>query len=371
MIAWGVVTVITVEANSYASLMAIRTFIGVFEAFIQGAIFYLSFWYRYDELAFRGSIVYSTSTLAGSLNGLIAYAVERTLDGKNGWSAWRWIFFIEGIIPIGWAFVIFALLPPTPETVRFGFKPAEKEVLIQRSRSAHNTGESKIIPKLIGKLFLQPQFLMVVLIECGGHFCVSSLSNFLPDILYGLGYSETKAQLMSVIVYACAFVGLMLSGWLSDRYQQRGLAIAINSIIAAIGYALLLGIDDNTGRLAAACLVGLGAYPILVLCMVWTASNNVGYTYRASAAACINIIAQCFSISGNQAYSDPPYYRKGLGASLGMISMSGVVSLLLMVWIRWANKKKMATRDSDQARMLREKSVDEIGNKHPDFYFAY
>lgn len=281
------------------------------------------------------------------------------------------IFFIEGLIPIGWALVIVVFLPPTPETVRFGFSAEEKEVLIQRSRAAHNTGESKIIPKLIPKLFIQPQFIMVVLIDCGAHFCTSSMSNFLPDILYGLGYDEKEAQIMSVIVYACAFVALIVTGYLSDRFQQRGYAIATVSCIGILGYALLLGITNNTGRFVATCLVGMGTYPMIVLTLVWTATNNVGYTYRASAAACINVIAQCIAISGNQAYQDPPYYRKGLGISIAMITMSGVSALVLRVWLIRLNKKKVAERDGEEAARLRGCSVDEIGNKHPDFFFAY
>lgn len=267
--------------------------------------------------------------------------------------------------------MIFSLLPSTPETVRFGFRTEEKEVLIQRSRAAHNTGESKIIPKLILKLFMQPQFLMVVLIDCGAHFCTSSMSNFLPDILFGLGYEEKEAQIMSVIVYACAFVALLVTGYLSDRFQQRGYAIAIVSCIGILGYALLLGITNDTGRFVAACLVGMGTYPMIVLTMVWTAANNVGYTYRASATAFINIIAQCVAISGNQVYQDPPYYRKGLGASLVMITMSGVSALVLRVWLMKLNRKKVAERDGEEAARLRVCSVDEIGNKHPDFLFAY
>lgn len=371
MIAWGIITVTTIKVNSYATLMVTRTFVGVAEAFIQGAIFYLSFWYKYDELATRGAIVYSTSTLAGAFNGLVAYGVQHNLEGKNGWHAWRWIFFIEGILPIGWAFIIFALLPPTPETTRFGFTAEEKDILVKRSRTAHNTGESKIKPKLILKLFFQPQFIMVALIDCGAHFCTSSLSNFLPAILHGLGYDEKRAQLMSVIVYACAFVSLIAAGRLSDYFQRRGLAIVALACIAILGYALLLGITNNTGRFIAACLVGMGVYPMIVITMVWTATNNVGYTYRASAAACINIVAQCISISGNQAYQDPPYYKKGLGASLGMISMSGVASMVLVGWLKRLNKKKLVERDSDEARRLRGYSVDEIGNQHPDFIFSY
>jgi sugar phosphate permease len=340
---------------------------------IQGSVFYLSFWYRYEELALRGCIIYSTSALAGSLNGLIAYDVVRTLDGHNGWSAWRWIFLIEGIVPIAWSFIVFIFLPPTPETTRFPirFTPSEQSVLIARSRAAHNTGESKIIPKFILKLLKQPQFIMLALIDCGGHFCVSSLSNFLPDILFGLGYDEKEAQIMSVIVYACAFVSLLLSGYLSDRFHRRGLAIIINCLIAAVGYILLLSVTNQKIRFFAACLVAMGTFPITVLSLVWTALNNVGYTYRASAAALINVIAQCISISANQAYADPPYYRKGLGASLGMVCVSGAVSVLLCLWVRRANGKKIREREGEEARRLREESVDILGCKHPDFMFSY
>jgi hypothetical protein len=49
----------------------------------------LSFWYTYTELATRGAIFWSTSALAGSFNGLIAYGIVLNLDGDKGWSAWR------------------------------------------------------------------------------------------------------------------------------------------------------------------------------------------------------------------------------------------------------------------------------------------
>lgn len=171
MILWGVITVCTVKATSYGQLMAIRFLIGVIEAFIQGSILYLSFWYRYTELATRGAIVYSTSALAGSFNGLLSYGVQKDLGGRNGWTAWQWIFFIEGMIPIIWGFVVLALLPPTPEQVRFGFTEDEKKMIMTRSRAAHNTGNGTIRPKLILKLLIDPKFWMTTIVNCGNHYC--------------------------------------------------------------------------------------------------------------------------------------------------------------------------------------------------------
>jgi len=123
------------------------------------------------------------STLAGAFNGLIAYAIAKNLDGANGWRAWRWIFLIEGVAPIAFSFVVLALLPSSPETVRFGFTAAEKEELIRRARRTHNTSESKIDIKQIPKVFLSMHFWLFLIIGCANHFCLSALSNFLPDII--------------------------------------------------------------------------------------------------------------------------------------------------------------------------------------------
>ncbi|KAH8201386.1 hypothetical protein TruAng_004469 [Truncatella angustata] len=339
MIVWGVVTVCTMKATNQAQLMVCRTLIGASEAFIQGAVLYLSFWYPYTELATRGAIFYSSVALAGSFNGLLAYLIEGNLDGANGWAA---IFFIEGLVPMVWAFVILILLPSTPETVKWYFKAEEKEIVIRRSRAAHNTGESKIIPRLIFKVLTQPQFWMVTLIDSGAHFCTTSFSNFVPDIIKGLGFESIQAQLMTVIVYASAFVGIIIAARIADKTQKRG-----------------------------TCIVAAGVYPITLLSLVWVATNNVGYTYRASTAGLINVFAQLVAISSNFAYSDPPYYRQGLAISLAMVSMSGLVAGLQWLYLRRMNRKKAEQQYSAEANNKRSLSIDEIGNAHPDFFFSY
>ncbi|KAI0137493.1 major facilitator superfamily domain-containing protein [Xylariales sp. AK1849] len=353
MMAWGILTSCTVMATNYTSLMILRTFIGAVEAFIQGSILYLSFRYPYNELATRGAVLYSAIALSDSFNGLLAFGIQSSLDGVNGWSAWQWFFFIGGIIPIVWSFVILIFLPSTPETARWYFKPEEKEVVIRRSRASHNTGDSKIRPMLILKLLSQPQFYMVVLIDAGP---------WLRNI---------QAQLMTVVVYVFAFIGIIGSAVISDKIHKRGLIICVCTSYAALGYVLILALTNNAGRLVATCVVAAGVYPIVMLSLVWTASNNVGYTFRVSAPALINVLAQTFSIGGNFAYSDPLYYRQGLSASLGMISMSGVVAGLLWLYYKSLNVKKAQMQSSEEAAGLRDLTVDEIGIGHPGFVFSY
>lgn len=143
----------------------------------------LSFWYQYRELATRGAIFYSMSTLAGAFNGLIAYGIDKDMDGLRGWRAWRWIFLIEGVMPCVAAIFVLFLLPASPEKLRFGFTPEEKALAVRRSRRAHNTSEARLEIKKIPLVLMSLHFWLLLGIACCGHFCVGSMSNFLPAII--------------------------------------------------------------------------------------------------------------------------------------------------------------------------------------------
>ncbi len=143
----------------------------------------LSFFYEYRELATRGAIFFSTSTLAGSFGGLISYGIVENLNGAHGWLAWRWIFLIEGVMPMAMSIFVILLLPSRPEKLGRYFKEDEKALAIQRSRRAHNESETRLDWKKIHTPLLSLQFWLFVILYCAAHFCVSSLSNFLPAII--------------------------------------------------------------------------------------------------------------------------------------------------------------------------------------------
>lgn len=143
----------------------------------------LSFWYPYSELATRGAIFFSMSTIAGAFNGLISYGISKDLDGANGWRAWRWIFLIEGIMPCVFSFVVLLLLPISPRRIRFGFNAWERERIIQRSLEAHNTAEARLEVKKVPLILLSLPFWLFTIIACCSHFATTSLFNFLPDIV--------------------------------------------------------------------------------------------------------------------------------------------------------------------------------------------
>src|SRR6187402_2278952 len=111
--------------------------------------------------------------MAGAFNGLISYGIATDLNGRNGWLAWRWIFLIEGIMPMAFSFVVFALLPASPEKLRFGFTKAESELASRRSLRSHNSPDAKMEWKKILTPLFEIHFWLITIMACAGHFCIS------------------------------------------------------------------------------------------------------------------------------------------------------------------------------------------------------
>lgn len=68
---------------------------------------------------------------------------------------------------------------------------------------------------------------------------LSSISIFLPSIIKTLGYTNAKAQLMTVPPYACAGVVMLLVAKASDRMKVRGPFVAAVLVLSGIGYTVL------------------------------------------------------------------------------------------------------------------------------------
>lgn len=80
----------------------------------------------YETLSIRGSsslltytqaFYYGMTPIAGAISGLIAYGVDRNLDGTLGRLSWEWFFIIEGVLTISWGVLVLFLIPKLPETV--------------------------------------------------------------------------------------------------------------------------------------------------------------------------------------------------------------------------------------------------------------
>ena len=60
-----------------------------------GAQFYLSCWYKRQELGFRAALFFSAAAFSGAFGGLLAAGIAQ-LDGVAGLAGWSWIVRIPG-----------------------------------------------------------------------------------------------------------------------------------------------------------------------------------------------------------------------------------------------------------------------------------
>jgi dipeptide/tripeptide permease len=87
-----------------------------------------------------------------------------------------------------------------------------------------------------------------VVIYSGLSLSLAVASVFLPTIVGTLGFTSVRANLMTVPVYASAYICLLITAWLSDSFQKRGIPIALGGLIAGIGYILLGVLKNNDAR---------------------------------------------------------------------------------------------------------------------------
>ena len=127
----GVFTVCQGLVKTYGGLIAMRLFVGLFQAGLNpGTVFLLTAYYPRFELQWRLSVLICSSSLASAFGGLLAYAIVG-LAGTDGYLGWRWIFIVEGLITVAIGLISFFIVPDWPEKATF-LNDEERKILKER-----------------------------------------------------------------------------------------------------------------------------------------------------------------------------------------------------------------------------------------------
>lgn len=116
---WGLVASLQSIAPSFATLLILRALLGISEAaFGPGVPFYLSFFYKRDELAFRTGLFISAAPLATSFASSLAWAITKA-GQFIPIAPWRLLFLVEGFPSVVVAVFVWYCIPDSPETTRY------------------------------------------------------------------------------------------------------------------------------------------------------------------------------------------------------------------------------------------------------------
>ncbi|KAF2634328.1 MFS general substrate transporter [Massarina eburnea CBS 473.64] len=283
---WGLVCMCTGFVQSFGGLVTTRIFLGFFEGCLFPAMtLFMCNWYTREELGVRVAYLFIASALSTSFGGLIALGVLY-MDGVRGWAGWRWLYVLEGIITMLFAFICIFIVPKNYETAYF-LNDEEKRIMqLRAERTEAYSGGS-------------------------GHYGKADIVEAAKDI---------KSW-----VHGCIQICVVT---ILDRYQTRFLPMIISAPFGIVGYAILLApVSPGVWYFA--------TYLIATACFLCTGSNitwlSVNCAPDGKRAASLGILLTLTNIGGvisGQIYQSnaAPKFILGHAWSLGS---------LVFAWCGW------------------------------------
>jgi sugar phosphate permease len=227
--AWGVLAALQGVVTTYWLLLIVRFLLGVVEAVVLPAMLvFLSHWFtraergRADTFLILGNPV--TLMWMSVVSGYLIAAV-----------GYRWMFIIEGLPAIAWAFAFRLLTADRPADA--GWLSADERRQIEQAISA----EQRELPAPRGfrdvarsrnALVLSAQYLLWSVGVYGLVFWLPSIVKHLT----GRGIGTTG--LLTAVPYAAAVIAMILSSAASDRQGRRRVFTWIPLLVSALCFAV-------------------------------------------------------------------------------------------------------------------------------------
>lgn len=388
---FGIVTFCSGFLTDFEGLVAARFFLGLLEGGVfPGTMLYLSNFYTRNELQLRIAIVQSAACFAGGISGLLTYAIYQ-IDGFLGRPAWSWVYFIEGLITILFGLVGLFLLPSTPEKSRF-LTAAQKRIVHQRMQ--HDRGGAVLKQNLdrasayqILQALKSPHVILMCICSFLACTNVYGVAYFQPIVIHSLGFDPSMTQLASVIPYFSAFLVMLGTSYISDKYSLRGATALVCAALSLIGYTTFYCLDDWGQRYGTLFISMAGAYSTQLPVVTWLSNNSEPYLRRATSLAVYTMLGNLGGVMSVWvfAYADRPQYL--IPTTMNIACVVGVILLTCINWsyLKYRNKCKITQRgrilagyefdikdyaDSEAVDRMQRVAWERLGDRHPDFKYV-
>jgi sugar phosphate permease len=326
LLLWGALATATGIVTNIRWLMLTRFLLGV----IEGAVFpsmlvLLSRWFVRSERSRANSLLIFGNPVTIIWMSIASGYLVHSLG-------WRWMFILEGIPAIAWAFCWLYLVEDHPEKAMW-MSPQESANL----QTALANEQHGIPP--VRNFFAacrSPAVWVLCLIYALWSLGVYGFVLWLPSILlHAPGINIIGIGWLSTIPYFLAIIAMMVASWYSDTSGNRKLAVWPFLLLGAISFycSWLYGPDHFWLAFALLCLAGLSMYapygPFFALITETLPANVTG-----GAIALINSFGALGAFAGT-------YFVGSLGGVTGhfhsayiFMAASLLVSALLAMTIR-------------------------------------
>lgn len=210
--------------KSYGGLLGLRFLMGIVETGLPaGAGLLIASYYRKKELSLRFALFFTFGQLGACFSGvssvpkttrprnmtnnaqLLAYAIVE-IDGYAGYSGWRWIFIIEGLMTIFFSIFVFIFVPHFPAKDSW-LKDEDRARLLARLDADKGEEHAKMYNVSWTKLLFDKKIWLLTLLFFCADMSAGSISSFNPTILSQLGWKARRANVMTIPIWVVGIVG--------------------------------------------------------------------------------------------------------------------------------------------------------------------
>lgn len=374
---FGMVSLCSAFVHNFGGLLVARAFLGVFEGGVMpGLAFFITCFYKRNELLFRVGIYVSAASMAGAFGGLLATVLARIPPwGASGMiiHTWRNIFFFEGLFTVLVGLGAPFLMPRSPQECWF-LNERERMIATQRLMLKSGADENEKT---------EVHHVKRAVMNITNYFCafgfffinitVQGISLFMPTILRDLGWTATKSQLYSVPPYVCACLIAIAVAFVSDKTNRRGIYLAIFTLPAIAGFSIMRWATDPNVRYGGIFLITIGAFPGGPGFLAWAANNAAGPAVRSVSTAYVVTLGTAGGILATWTYTsqDAPKYPTG-----HTINLAGQICVCLLAtfgifYCKWENKQRDLGKRDHRLVGKTAAQIKDLGYRHPEFRYMH
>jgi MFS family permease len=351
VLSWGIVASLQSVTTSFAGLLVLRTLLGIGEAGFTGIPFYLSFFFKREELALRTGFFISAAPLATSFASTLAWAIIK-LGKYCPIASWRLLFLVEGFPSVLVAVVAWNVIPDGPATAKYLTKREKKvaRLRLRKEKDPHeHTGASGFRLHDMLETVTDPKSYLTAFMFFCTNMAFSSMPVFLPTIIHEMGHTVLVSQALSAPPYLVSFFAVILTAFLSDRMKNRSHFVIFHALLSALGYTFIV-VAGTRGwgtwwRYAGLYPAAIGFFSVITIIITWTINNQESESKQGTGFAMLQLIGQCGPLVGTRLYpaEDAPLYTSGMSVCAGAMVLVAVLALGLRWWL--ARKNGMVERE--------------------------
>lgn len=389
MVGWSITSGAQAFLSSKAGFYVIKALLGLLMGgFIPDIVLWLTYFYKSGELPTRLAWFWTALSTVNIVGSLLAAGILQ-MRGINGWSGWRWLFLIEGLVTLIIGIFSWGIMPPGPCQTRNWFRgkdgwftEREEYIMVNRllrddpSKGDMNNRQG-VGPTLLWKAIGDWELWPLYLIGLTAYMPPSPPNTYLSYILRQLGFSVFEANLLAIPSQFLFATNLLFITWVSRKFGERAIVSSLsNTWILPWLVALVALPDDASPWIRYALLTGLLSYPYChAILVAWNARNSNAVRTRAVSAALYNMFVQSGNIIASNIYrdDDKPLYKRGNRILLAIVCYNIVLFYLVKAFYIWRNR----VRDRKWNAMSPEEREDYVlstkdeGLKRLDFRFAH